>query len=135
MLGLIQAERRLTHTERVTVRDCVVCVCWLHAITGAQARKDAVHIFHTSMRFAEGGAHPAVAILTARPDLVERIIVGYNMQDVALNYGSMLRDCTHHDTLSRCVRTPGPNRSRTGSSVDWRQTGLQRGKFNKPSKI
>jgi hypothetical protein len=83
----------------------VAAVC-VYAITGAQARKDAVHIFHTSMRFEEGGAHPAVNILTARPDLVERIIGGYNTQDVALNYGAMLRDCTHHDTLNRCVQPP-----------------------------
>jgi hypothetical protein len=68
-----------------------------------------VHIFHTSMRFVEGGAHPAVAILTARPDLVERIICGYNTQDVALNYGAMLRDCVHHDSLNRCMPAPRPN--------------------------
>lgn len=68
-----------------------------------EARKDAVHIFHTAVRFAEGGSFPAVAILTARPQLVDRIVNGYTQQEVALNFGAMLRDCVHYAELSRMV--------------------------------
>jgi hypothetical protein len=63
-----------------------------------------VHIFHTAVRFAEGGSFPAVAILTARPQLVDRIVNGYTQQEVALNFGAMLRDCVHYAELSRCER-------------------------------
>lgn len=66
-----------------------------------EARKDAVQVFTGAIRFhGEAGEKLAVRYLEGHPELLDRLILGYDNSDIALNCGAMVRECIHHESLA-----------------------------------
>lgn len=68
-----------------------------------EARKDAVIIFNALVRRQIGTRTPTVEYICSQGDMLIQLLCGYERQDLALNYGLMLRECLRHETLAQML--------------------------------
>uniref|UniRef100_A0A7S3VHR4 Mo25-like protein n=1 Tax=Dunaliella tertiolecta TaxID=3047 RepID=A0A7S3VHR4_DUNTE len=73
-----------------------------------EARKDAAQVFGAAVRIkdAEDKA-PGSAYVLQRPYIMNMLFLGYGEPSIALNCGSMLRDCIRDESLARYLLDSG----------------------------
>lgn len=68
-----------------------------------EAKKDVAQIFNNILRRQIGTRSPTVEYICTRPDIIFTLIRGYEKHEIALNCGSMLRECARYDALAKIV--------------------------------
>lgn len=71
-----------------------------------ETRKDAVQIFNNLLRRdMDGSPETSVALKVCEGDgaVLRTLVEGYNNGDIALNCGSILRECIRHETLAKLL--------------------------------
>jgi len=68
-----------------------------------EARKDVASIFNNLLRRQIGVRSPTVEYISRNTELLDTIVQGYSSPDVALNCGSMLRECIRHEALAKLL--------------------------------
>ncbi|KAG9443616.1 hypothetical protein H6P81_014956 [Aristolochia fimbriata] len=82
-----------------TLRLLIVCLPKLNL----EARKDATQVVANLQRQQVQSRLIASDYLEANKDLLDILIAGYEDMDIALHYGSMLRECIRHQSIARYV--------------------------------
>ncbi|RNA06306.1 calcium-binding 39-like [Brachionus plicatilis] len=70
-----------------------------------EGKKDIASIFNNLLRRQIGNRSPTVDHIASRPEILSKLIHGYEVQDIALNCGMMLRECCRHEELTKLVLT------------------------------
>jgi len=68
-----------------------------------EAKKDVALIFNNLLRRQVGARLPTVEYLMRNPSIMEMLCLGYENPDISSNCGSMLRECTRHEPLTKLV--------------------------------
>jgi calcium binding protein 39 len=68
-----------------------------------EARKDVVVIFNALVRRQIGTRTPTVEYLCSHDAIMLQLLKGYERQELALNYGMMLRECLRHEALAQLL--------------------------------
>ena len=68
-----------------------------------EAKKDVAQIFNNILRRQIGTRSPTVEYICTKPDMIFTLIGGYEKHEIALNCGSMLRECARYDALAKIV--------------------------------
>lgn len=66
-----------------------------------EARKDSVLFFNTMVRRQIGSRTPTVEYISHHCVILASLIHGYEKQELALNFGMMLRECLRHEHLAQ----------------------------------
>jgi len=82
-----------------TLRSLIMCLPKLNL----EARKDVTQVVANLQRQQVHSRLIASDYLEANKDLLDILIAGYENTDIALHYGSMLRDCIRHQSIARYV--------------------------------
>jgi calcium binding protein 39 len=61
-----------------------------------ESRKDVGQILCAMIRIEDRGAYPGLDYLLSHPDVVPLLFAGYDRPELALNCGSMFRECVRH---------------------------------------
>lgn len=77
-------------------------IMWLPKLN-LEARKDVTQVVANLQRQQVHSRLIASDYLEANKDLLDILIAGYDNTDIALHYGSMLRDCIRHQSIARYV--------------------------------
>lgn len=68
-----------------------------------EGKKDIASIFNNLLRRQIGNRSPTVDHIASKPDILFRLINGYEIQDIALNCGMMLRECCRYEELTKII--------------------------------
>merc|ERR1711874_171758 len=68
-----------------------------------EGKKDAVQIFHGILRRQIGTRTPTVEYICTKPDIIFTLCRGYEQQEIALNCGTMLRECIRYEALTKIL--------------------------------
>ncbi|KAF2075613.1 hypothetical protein CYY_003081 [Polysphondylium violaceum] len=68
-----------------------------------EAKKDFAQIFNILLRFKNGARAPTVEYISKNSDILDSLVKGYEQQDIALNCGTMLRECIKHESLAKAL--------------------------------
>lgn len=68
-----------------------------------EARKDAAQLLGAVVRLDNSGDTPGVRYVHENPKLIDLLFEGYSNSEVALNCGSILRDCIRNESIARMV--------------------------------
>ena len=68
-----------------------------------EGKKDAAQIFNNVLRRQIGTRTPTVEYICTAPDILFTLCRGYEQQEIALNCGTMLRECCRHEQLAKIV--------------------------------
>ncbi|KRX46079.1 Calcium-binding protein 39-like, partial [Trichinella sp. T8] len=68
-----------------------------------ESKKDVALIFNNLLRRQIGTRSPTVEYLSAKPEVLVALIKGYEVSEIALCCGSMLRECIRHEPLARML--------------------------------
>jgi len=68
-----------------------------------EGKKDTVHIFNNVLRRQIGTRTPTVEYICTTPEILFTLCVGYEHQEIALNCGTMLRECIRYEALAKLV--------------------------------
>lgn len=68
-----------------------------------EGKKDAVQIFNNIVRRQIGQRMPTVEYILNKPDILFILCRGYEQQDIALNCGTMLRECIRFEALTKIL--------------------------------
>jgi len=68
-----------------------------------EAKKDVAQIFNNILRRQIGTRSPTVEYICTKPEIIFILIRGYEKHEIALNCGSMLRECARYDALAKIV--------------------------------
>mmetsp|Transcript_11561 Transcript_11561/g.34696 ORF Transcript_11561/g.34696 Transcript_11561/m.34696 type:complete len:336 (+) Transcript_11561:410-1417(+) len=68
-----------------------------------EARKDAAQVIGAIVRLDNGGDVPGIKYVTETPELLTALFDGYSDPEIALNCGSILRDCIRHEKIAGLV--------------------------------
>lgn len=68
-----------------------------------EAKKDVAQIFNNILRRQIGTRSPTVEYICTKPEIIFTLIRGYEKHEIALNCGSMLRECARYDALAKIV--------------------------------
>jgi len=68
-----------------------------------EGKKDAAQIFNNVLRRQIGTRTPTVEYICTTPEIVFTLCRGYEQQEIALNCGTMLRECIRYEALARIV--------------------------------
>jgi len=68
-----------------------------------EGKKDTAHIFNNVLRRQIGTRTPTVEYICTTPEIVFTLCRGYEQQEIALNCGTMLRECIRYEALARIV--------------------------------
>lgn len=68
-----------------------------------EAKKDVAQIFNNILRRQIGTRSPTVEYICTKPDIIFTLLKGYEKHEIALNCGSMLRECARYDALAKIV--------------------------------
>ncbi|XP_057861390.1 putative MO25-like protein At5g47540 isoform X2 [Cryptomeria japonica] len=82
-----------------TLRLFIVCLPKLNL----EARKDATQVVANLQRQQVQSRLIACDYLESNKDLMDILVLGYENTDIALHYGSMLRECIRHQIIARYV--------------------------------
>ncbi|PRD28003.1 UNVERIFIED_CONTAM: Mo25 [Trichonephila clavipes] len=66
-------------------------------------KKDVVQIFSNILRRQIGTRLPTVEYICTKPEILFTLMKGYEKQDIALNCGTMLRECIHYEALAKII--------------------------------
>merc|ERR1719154_775756 len=68
-----------------------------------EGKKDAAQIFNNVLRRQIGTRTPTVEYICTTPEIVFTLCRGYEQQEIALNCGTMLRECIRYEDLAKIV--------------------------------
>jgi len=68
-----------------------------------EGKKDSAQIFNNVLRRQIGTRTPTVEYICTTPEIVFTLCRGYEQQEIALNCGTMLRECIRYEALARIV--------------------------------
>jgi len=68
-----------------------------------EAKKDVAQIFNNILRRQIGTRTPTVEHICTKPDILFKLMEGYEKHDIALNCGSMLRECARYEALAKIM--------------------------------
>ncbi|XP_074605201.1 calcium binding protein Mo25 [Brevipalpus obovatus] len=68
-----------------------------------EAKKDVAQIFNNILRRQIGTRCPTVEYICTKPELLNILMKGYEKHDIALNCGSMLRECARYEALAKIM--------------------------------
>jgi len=68
-----------------------------------ESKKDVALVFNNLLRRQIGTRSPTVEYLCARPEILIILIKGYEVPEIALNCGSMVRECVRHEPLAKIM--------------------------------
>jgi len=68
-----------------------------------EGKKDAVFIFNNLLRRQIGTRTPTVEYICTKPEIIFTLCRGYETQEIALNCGTMLRECVRYEALAKIL--------------------------------
>jgi len=68
-----------------------------------EGKKDAAQIFNNVLRRQIGTRTPTVEYICTTPEIVFTLCRGYEQQEIALNCGTMLRECIRYEALAKII--------------------------------
>ncbi|KYQ96799.1 Mo25-like family protein [Tieghemostelium lacteum] len=68
-----------------------------------EAKKDFAQIFNILLRLKSGTRQTTVEYIAKNTDILDSLVKGYEQQDIALNCGTMLRECIKHENLAKAL--------------------------------
>eukprot|EP00092_Neocalanus_flemingeri_P044388 GFUD01049212.1.p1 GENE.GFUD01049212.1~~GFUD01049212.1.p1 ORF type:complete len:337 (+),score=78.89 GFUD01049212.1:80-1090(+) len=68
-----------------------------------EGKKDTAQIFNNVLRRQIGTRTPTVEYICTTPEIVFTLCRGYEQQEIALNCGTMLRECVRYEALAKIV--------------------------------
>lgn len=68
-----------------------------------EGKKDVAQIFNNLLRRQIGTRSPTVDYICTKKDILFILVKGYEKHDIALNCGSMLRECARYEPLAKAV--------------------------------
>lgn len=68
-----------------------------------EGKKDAVQVFNNILRRQIGTRTPTVEYICTKPEILFTLCRGYEQQEVALNCGTMLRECIRYEALTKIL--------------------------------
>lgn len=68
-----------------------------------EAKKDVAQIFNNILRRQIGTRSPTVEYICTKPEILFDLMKGYDKHDIALNCGSMLRECARYEPLAKTM--------------------------------
>jgi len=68
-----------------------------------ESKKDVALIFNNLLRRQIGTRSPTVEYVCTRPEVLIILLKGYENPEIALNCGSMLRECARHEPLAKII--------------------------------
>lgn len=68
-----------------------------------EAKKDVAQIFNNILRRQIGTRSPTVEYICTKQEIIFTLIRGYEKHEIALNCGSMLRECARYDALAKII--------------------------------
>jgi Mo25-like len=68
-----------------------------------QGKKDVAQVFNNILRRQIGTRSPTVEYICTKPEILFTLMRGYEHQDIALNCGTMLRECARYEALAKIM--------------------------------
>lgn len=68
-----------------------------------EGKKDVAQIFNNILRRQIGTRSPTVEYICTKPEILFTLMSGYEKHDIALNCGSMLRECARYEALAKIM--------------------------------
>jgi len=68
-----------------------------------EGKKDAAQIFNNILRRQIGTRTPTVEYICTKPEILFTLARGYEQQEIALNCGTMLRECIRYEALTKII--------------------------------
>lgn len=88
--------------EVYTSNILILLVAYLHVLD-FDGRKGVLTMFTTLLRRRIGNRNPTVDYLASKPDILYRLIAQNANIDIALDVGTIMRDCIKHESLAAIV--------------------------------
>ncbi|KAI3873247.1 hypothetical protein MKX03_016955 [Papaver bracteatum] len=102
-----EVEPNPDNVSQIVVEICKedVLVLFIHqlSILGWEARKDLAHCWCILLRQMVGSSYCCVEYIENHLELLDFLVVCYDNKDIALNCGSMLRECIKFPTLAKYI--------------------------------
>lgn len=70
-----------------------------------EGKKDVAQIFNNILRRQIGTRLPTVEYMCTKPEIIHKLVDGYEQHEIALNCGSMLRECARYEALAKLLLT------------------------------
>jgi len=68
-----------------------------------EGKKDVAQIFNNILRRQIGTRSPTVEYICTKPEILFTLVRGYEHQEIALNCGTMLRECARYEALAKIL--------------------------------
>lgn len=68
-----------------------------------QGKKDVAQVFNNILRRQIGTRSPTVEYTCTKPEILFTLMRGYKHQEIALNCGTMLRECARYEALAKIM--------------------------------
>jgi len=68
-----------------------------------EGKKDVAHVFNNILRRQIGTQYPTVDYICTKPEILFTLVNGYEHQEVALNCGTMSRECARYEPLAKII--------------------------------
>uniref|UniRef100_A0A182JGE0 Protein Mo25 n=1 Tax=Anopheles atroparvus TaxID=41427 RepID=A0A182JGE0_ANOAO len=68
-----------------------------------EGKKDVAQIFNNVLRRQIGTRSPTVEYVCTKPEILFTLMAGYEHQEIALNCGTMMRECARHEPLAKIM--------------------------------
>ncbi|CAG2116170.1 unnamed protein product [Medioppia subpectinata] len=68
-----------------------------------EAKKDVAQVFNNILRRQIGTRSPTVEYMCTKPEILFTLMDGYEKHEIALNCGSMLRECARYEALAKIM--------------------------------
>ncbi|XP_065207785.1 protein Mo25 [Planococcus citri] len=68
-----------------------------------EGKKDVAQVFNNILRRQIGTRSPTVEYICTKPEILFTLMCGYELQEIALNCGSMLRECARYEALAKIM--------------------------------
>ncbi|XP_042433197.1 putative MO25-like protein At5g47540 isoform X1 [Zingiber officinale] len=102
-----ELEPNQDHVSQLTLEICKedVIALFIHKLPTLvwDARKDLVYCWSILLRQNIDSHYCCVEYLESHLELLDFLVVCYNNKEIALNCGSMLRECIKYPTLAKCI--------------------------------
>ncbi|XP_063236871.1 protein Mo25 [Bacillus rossius redtenbacheri] len=68
-----------------------------------EGKKDVAQVFNNILRRQIGTRSPTVEYICTKPEILFTLMTGYEHQEIALNCGTMLRECARYEALAKIM--------------------------------
>lgn len=68
-----------------------------------EGKKDVAQVFNNVLRRQIGIRSPTVEYICTKPEILFTLMAGYEHQEIALNCGTMLRECARYEALAKIM--------------------------------